>query len=179
MRTKDEAVQIVQELISNPLREPPLAIYDCAEFDLGWVFTIQTASYCAGNLSDGLEGNQPIFVPSDGGEAQTISYFRPVQEHLDAYADSGDANAKRQAAVRIMPFANGAPIDVAFELLSEHVSLSAGITKQRLKNCLQGKSAIFETSKIEAAESLVLQLRELGFDCCIPFLPKNKDPFCD
>lgn len=112
MRTTESAEQAALVFLGNgPFADinSALAVSNTQEFDEGWVFFYQSASFLqTGDFNEMLLGNPPIFVPRNGTPANFISYHRSIEESLAAFRYSGNADAKANAQVRLFDWEQGA-----------------------------------------------------------------------
>lgn len=168
MRAKSTAADIVRAMLGEPGSPLQLVICSCDEYELGWVFGYNTAEFVDHGVN-ALEGNRPIFVPADGTAPQYLNGFRPIREHLEAFAACGDANARRSASVRIVGCADNPRRDQAALVVVESTSLSLGRAKQLLSKCMAGATETFVMSSVDAAMEMVARLEETGFRCEVPY----------
>ena len=167
MQTAESAQQAALAFLSNgPFAGayPVLAISNTQEFDEGWVFFYQSASFLqTGDFNEMLLGNAPIFIPRNGAPARHISHHRSIEESMAAFRYSGNTEAIAKAQVRLFDWKRGALAISAVQAIRQHSSLGLGAAKKTIDNCLDGIPSMVDTSSVTSARDLVSELLKVGF----------------
>ncbi|OYQ40710.1 hypothetical protein CHU94_06070 [Rhodoferax sp. TH121] len=140
------------------------------EFDVGWVFYYQSASFIEkGDFRESVVGNAPLFVSRSDGLPFFVSYHRPLAESMTAYRACGNPNAQEVPEVRLTGWRKGALSVSAIQAVRQHSTVGLGQAKNAVESCLANQSTVVSVPSVAEARALVLALAAVGFEAQVPY----------
>jgi len=140
------------------------------EFDVGWVFYYQSASYIkTGDFKDSVAGNAPLFVSRSDGHPFFVSYHRPLAESVAAFRACGNPNAKEVPEVSINGWRKDALAISAIQVVRQHSTLGLAQAKRAIESCLASQPSIVPVPSIAEAKALVRALASAGFEAQVRY----------
>lgn len=140
------------------------------EFDIGWVFYYQSASFIDnGDIRASVVGNAPLFVSSSDGLPFFLNYHRPLAESIAAYRACGNPNAQEVPEVRLTGWRKGALTVSAIQAVRQYSTVGLAQAKNAVESCLANQPIVVAVPSVAEARALVLALASIGFDSLVRY----------
>jgi ribosomal protein L7/L12 len=140
------------------------------EFDIGWVFYYQSASFIdTGDIRASVVGNTPLFISRSDGLPFFVGHHRPFVESMAAYRACGNPNAQEVPEVRLMGWRKGALTVSAIQAVRQHSAVGLAQAKKAVDSCLANQPTVISVPSVAEARALVLALASVGFEALVRY----------